>query len=98
MTSTPNYKELLAQRDALQAQINEVLQKEKAGAIAQAREIVANFGLTASDVFTAVRRTSSVKGSTVPPKYRNPTTGETWTGRGKAPSWIRDEDREKFAI
>jgi DNA-binding protein H-NS len=26
--------------------------------------------------------------SVVAPKYRNPATGETWTGRGEAPSWI----------
>lgn len=24
----------------------------------------------------------------VPPKYRHPDSGETWTGRGKAPRWI----------
>lgn len=24
----------------------------------------------------------------VPIKYRHPETGETWTGRGKAPRWI----------
>jgi len=32
------------------------------------------------------------------PKYRNPETGETWTGRGKPPLWIRDKDREQFKI
>jgi DNA-binding protein H-NS len=31
-------------------------------------------------------------------KYRNPATGETWTGRGKAPKWIEGQDRNKFAI
>lgn len=35
----------------------------------------------------------------VAPKYRNPNTGETWSGRGKAPLWIRDEaDRTPFLI
>jgi DNA-binding protein H-NS len=34
----------------------------------------------------------------VAPKYRDPATGQTWTGRGKAPKWIQNEDREKFAI
>lgn len=98
MTGTPSYKDLLAQREALEAQINEVLQKEKAGAITQARELVASFSLTEADVFPSGRRTSSIKGTTVAPKYRNPNTGETWTGRGKAPAWIRNEDRTKFAI
>jgi DNA-binding protein H-NS len=36
-------------------------------------------------------------------KYRNPSTGETWSGRGRAPAWLRDAEesgkaREKFLI
>ena len=30
--------------------------------------------------------------------HRNPATGETWTGRGKAPKWIQDQDRAQFLI
>jgi len=39
----------------------------------------------------------------VPPKYRHPDTGETWTGRGKAPRWVTDAEaagrkRDEFLI
>ncbi|QIM49928.1 H-NS histone family protein [Pusillimonas sp. DMV24BSW_D] len=39
----------------------------------------------------------------VPPKYRHPETGATWTGRGKAPRWISNAEsqghsRETFLI
>ncbi|MGB6103513.1 MAG: H-NS histone family protein [Pusillimonas sp.] len=30
----------------------------------------------------------------VPVKYRHPQTGETWTGRGKAPRWISNAEAE----
>lgn len=30
----------------------------------------------------------------VPPKYRNPETGGTWSGRGKPPRWISDAEGE----
>ena len=30
----------------------------------------------------------------VPPKYRHPETGATWTGRGKAPRWIASAEEE----
>lgn len=30
------------------------------------------------------------KGSKVAPKYRDPATGATWTGRGKRPRWMAD--------
>lgn len=32
----------------------------------------------------------ATKGSKVAPKYRDPATGATWTGRGKRPRWIAD--------
>lgn len=36
---------------------------------------------------------------TVPPKYRDPETGATWTGRGLPPAWIAAaKDRNKFLI
>ncbi|GAB1579644.1 H-NS family nucleoid-associated regulatory protein [Bordetella petrii] len=30
----------------------------------------------------------------VAPKYRHPDTGETWSGRGKAPRWLTAEEAE----
>lgn len=29
----------------------------------------------------------------IPPKYRHPNTGETWTGRGRAPRWLTAQER-----
>ncbi|TQL81174.1 H-NS histone family protein [Delftia sp. HK171] len=31
-------------------------------------------------------------------KYRDPRTGKTWSGRGRAPTWIRGQDRVPFLI
>lgn len=37
--------------------------------------------------------------SSRPPKYRNPSNPEqTWTGRGKAPTWMTGLDRESCLI
>lgn len=33
-----------------------------------------------------------------PPKYRDPETGRTWSGRGRMPRWIQDMDRTGFLI
>jgi DNA-binding protein H-NS len=94
-----SYKELLKQRDALEQQISEARRRELSDAVAQVRTLVAEYGLTAQDVFPTGKaaRTGST-GAKVAPKYRNPVTGDTWTGRGKAPKWIQNENREKFAI
>lgn len=33
-----------------------------------------------------------------PVKYRNDATGETWSGRGKAPKWIEGKDRAPYLV
>ena len=93
-----SYKDLLKQRELLEQQISEARQREISDAVAQARAIVEEFGLTQQDVFPVGRARSAVKGSKVAAKYRDPATGATWTGSGKAPRWIQDQDRAKFEI
>jgi DNA-binding protein H-NS len=97
-TMTTSYKELLKQREALEQQIGEARKRELSDAVSQVRALVAEFGLTAQDVFPSGRARSASAGTKVAPKYRDPSTGQTWTGRGKAPKWIQNENREKFAI
>lgn len=92
-----SYKELLAQREALEAQINQARKQEVASAIAQIRQLMTDYQLSERDIFPG-RGRPATKGTTVAPKYRDPATGATWTGRGKAPSWIRDKDRAQFEI
>ena len=99
------YKELLQQREALERQISEARQRENAQALSQVRALVADFDLTPEDVFPTAKTRASKSGvvktgskTKVAPKYRNPATGDTWTGRGKPPRWIQDQDRSQFLI
>ena len=91
------YKSLLQQKVELDAKIAEARKHELAQAVTQARELVKQYGLTADDVFGGKKVSTSARG-TVAPKYRDPATGATWTGRGKPPKWIADQDRAAFAI
>lgn len=93
-----SYKELLKQRELLEQQIADARRRELADAIAKVRGLIDEYGLKPEDVFPPARARSASAGTKVAPKYRNPATGETWTGRGKAPKWIQNESREKFAI
>jgi len=94
-----SYKELLQQREALEEAIAQARQNEIASAVAKVRELVAEFGLTAQDVFPARGIKAAGKATAkVAPKYRDPSTGQTWTGRGKAPKWIEGKDRNQFLI
>ncbi len=94
----PSYKDLLAQRQALDAQIASARQSELSAAIARVKEMVGEFSLTEQDIFGKPGRTPSATGATTAPKYRDPASGATWTGRGKPPRWIANQDRAKFAL
>lgn len=90
------YKELLQQREALEQRIHEFRQREVLAAVEQARATVAEFSLTADDIFGSKR--ASLAGSKAVAKYRDPVSGATWTGRGKPPRWIAAQERERFLI
>ncbi len=94
-------KDLLQQREALEKAIAEARQNEISAAVTKVREIVAEYGLTAQDVFPGrAGKSAGAKSSVskVAAKYRDPATGQTWTGRGKAPKWIEGKDRTPFII
>ncbi|WP_081062399.1 H-NS family nucleoid-associated regulatory protein [Burkholderia cepacia] len=56
----------------------------------EVRECVAEFNFTPEDVFSMRQRRR--------PKYYDPATGQTWSGRGREPLWIRGKDRSLFEI
>jgi DNA-binding protein H-NS len=80
-------KELLAQRAALDEQISQTKDRERSDAIAKVKTLMSEYGLTLADLSTRAPRV--VKVSKVAPKYRNQATGETWSGRGLQPKWLK---------
>ena len=70
------------------------------------RDIVRNmrdFNISLEEIEAALNRRSrgtaslgdtNVTRTPVPPKYRDPETGATWSGRGKAPRWISAAEAE----
>ena len=89
--------ELIKQREASEAQIEAARKAEISDAVAKVRALVAEHGLTQQDIFGGAKRGRKASGI-VAPKYRDTSTGATWTGRGKAPKWIEGKDRGQFAI
>lgn len=91
------YKELLAQKAKLEEQLESARVKELEAVIQQVRQIVSEYGLTAEDIGLSYKRAGADKKKTVAAKYRDPKTGATWSGRGRAPAWI-GKNRDKFLI
>lgn len=106
-----SYKELLAKREALEQAIAEARKTELSEAINKAKALINDFCLTQMDLFgtdkpaktgksakTNADGTEKTGRQKVAPKYKDPVTGATWTGRGKAPKWIAGQDRAGFVI
>lgn len=87
--------DLLAQKEALDAQIASVRKEARVNAIAQARELISQFGLSAEDLFGKPGKAKRTPGV---PRYRNPETGDTWTGQGRTPKWLEGKNKQDFAI
>lgn len=92
---TSSYEALLQEREALDAKIEQARKAEMTKALAQVRALVSKYQMTESDIFGGGKKGKRVK---VPPKYRDPVSGKTWSGRGRAPKWIDGKDREQFLI
>jgi len=71
--------------DRLQHTAQSILDHEKPVAVQEVNRLIERFGLTAREIHLP----SHLKGVKVSPKYINPSTGETWSGRGIQPRWVR---------
>lgn len=99
----------------LEKQAAVIAEKQSSIGLAKIRDLMHKHGLDLADIerFVGKRRgrkpgVKAANGAAkslhpnahpVAPKYADPKTGATWTGRGRAPAWIRDvKDRSKFLI
>ncbi len=86
---TVSLADLIAQKEALERQIQAVKTTAKADAIAQVRKLMAEHGLTAADIAAkSSSNAGALNGKKVAAKYRDPVSGATWTGRGLKPKWL----------
>lgn len=94
------YRELKAQADELMKRVEEARLAELDAVIQEIRTRIAEYGLTAGQIFgrhAGAARTAP-RGSESAPRYRDPKTGATWSGRGREPRWIKGGRRERFLI
>ena len=83
-------QELLAQKAALEKKIAEAQRSARADAIAKVKALMAEYGLTAADLAGKAAVATKADGTKkVAAKYRDPASGQTWTGRGLKPKWLQ---------
>lgn len=83
----PKLTDLLAQKAVLEEQIATAQREERQAAIAQVKSLMAEHGLTMADLSS--RTKPKAGGGKVAPKYRDKASGDTWSGRGLQPRWLK---------
>jgi DNA-binding protein H-NS len=91
----------------LQAQAEDLMRKQSSVVLEKIHALMDKHDITTSDIAAhlggkhgrRLRATSSPKSPASTVKYRDPKTGATWTGHGRAPGWIANvKNRGKFLI
>ena len=82
-----------AELKAIAAQIPAEIEKRKGEELAHLVEDIKTLcegrGYTLQDLALAIENGVKIK-RPVAIKYRHPSTGETWTGRGRTPMWVQN--------
>ena len=89
-------QELIAKKEELEREIERTRKQDRAEAVAKVRALMDEYGLTAADLSgrsapksRAGKGGKGGKGGKVAAKYRNAATGDTWSGRGLQPKWLK---------
>jgi DNA-binding protein H-NS len=96
-----------AQITKLQAQADALIKSRSSTVIAKIRDLMEKHGLTIADIGAHIggkkrgRKpgATAIAKPTAAARYRDPKTGATWSGHGRAPAWIASaRDRTRFLI
>jgi DNA-binding protein H-NS len=96
-----------AQIKKLQAQADAMIAKQSSAVLAKIGNMMSEHGLTTADIDAHIGGKKrgpksgprAAKSGRAEAKYRDPKSGATWSGRGRAPRWIASaKDHEKFLV
>lgn len=109
-----SYRQLQKEIAALQAKASDQRKKELAAVITEIQQKMQAYGISLDDLKTtratgkrgrkagSAKQASSKRGP-VAAKYRDSSTGDTWSGRGRLPRWLAAHEeagrkKEEFAV
>lgn len=87
------------EREEARKRLEQAMVEQKRASIAEIKAMMVRFGIALEDLGSTAgknaanasgRKERSDKGKAIAPKYRDPVSGKTWTGRGNPPVWIKD--------
>lgn len=97
--SVKSIEELAAERDRIDAELKARKENEQNKVIDQIKTVMASYDISLQQLVDAMGGLKATrKGTKAKIKYRDPASGATWSGRGKAPDWIKGKDFGDFLL
>lgn len=92
-------KQMEADLATLQAKVQAERTRVKSEALEAIKDMLASGTLLAEDLAALLPKGASVtRTRTKRPKYQDPLSGNTWTGQGAEPNWLKGRNRDEFLI
>lgn len=95
MKTYQEYQDQIAELQKLAAAARE---KETAAAREKITNLMREHGLTVADLSGKTGNKGGKAHTAVAAKYRDDSTGQTWTGRGRAPKWLVGKDKNAYLV
>ncbi|WP_296002426.1 H-NS histone family protein [Rugamonas sp.] len=95
MTTYQEYKTKIAELETL---AETARKNELTAAKEQIASIMRDYNLSPADLGAGAKAKTVKTRAPVPTKYRDEATGQTWTGRGRAPKWLEGKEKSQFLI
>lgn len=87
--------QLRAQQEALDKQLAEAKERETRQVLIDMVQKMREYGISLNEL---MGRKPGALPEEPQAKYRDPATGATWSGRGRAPAWIAGKNRDEFLV
>ncbi|RBB32229.1 H-NS histone family protein [Burkholderia reimsis] len=91
------YKEILSRIDMLFTELDAARRQEAALLAEQVRQALLVSGVDLN-LIPDGQTNGSTKRAKIKPKYWNPETGTTWSGRGRTPLWLQGKNPRDYLI
>ncbi|KVQ34468.1 hypothetical protein WK03_38515 [Burkholderia cepacia] len=84
------YQEYKKYSESIKKSLEQERLKVAEQVLCEVRECIAEFDFKPEDIFSMRRKRR--------PKYYDPATGQTWSGVGREPRWLRGKNRQSFEL
>jgi DNA-binding protein H-NS len=91
------YKELQDQITKLQMDAEEARSREIQGALGQIKSLMEEYALTVEDLGSLSKKKSRKAAQRTSIQFKDE-AGNTWSGRGRMPAWLKGKDKEQFRV